>query len=256
MVELPWDLAKRGTAQWRGHEVFCVKHTDTRTVLRVPLDAVPQWQSSRGEQYLFAKRYGAHFYQWWRHLAWLLGQTKAQREALTTCAVADMGFVVPEPLLCFAGFSYNYLITRELPGLRNMKQELAGLSMDERRDFWREAGQFSHRMWESGIFHPDFLQKHLCRCDNGAQRTFALIDLDGVTFYPAGQAVPATRRYFNAMQILRSLPPEFGSDADRLAYLEAAFPADWPTQRDAILDAVLAKARRLGTLTHLEHLRG
>src|SRR5690606_15024218 len=92
-----------------------------------------------------------------------------------------------------------------------------------RLNLWREAGAYTASVWMHGVFHPDYLAAHLCRCTTPQGRSFALIDLDGVRFFAPGALIPFKHRAFNAMQILRSVHPDVGNDDERLAFLEAAF---------------------------------
>jgi len=263
LPELPWDLPLGGEQRWGrlGDVVVCVKRTRTRRVLRLPLRALRTTHDAGDDAVkVYAKRYANPINRPWRSLLALVGISKARREAAANLAVGRRGFVVPEPLAWATRWGASYLLTAELPGLTTLGEALRAMEPAKRRELWRAAGAYTRLVWERGVFHPDYLQEHLClyRPEASAsapssQPSFALIDLDGVRLMPDGAGVESAGRHFNAMQVLRSIPVELGGDDERRAFLVAAFEDAWPAQERIILEAIDAVAKREGTTTHIEH---
>jgi len=240
LAGIPWDKLK-GYSDERHH---LTKSSRTRLVVR--LEFTPPGRPPRA---VYAKR--ALVSNLRKRLGNLLTRSKARHEWAAGHRLLAMGLATARPVICAERrqgpwVRASYLVTEEIADARPVRLELEHLhSTRAQGELLGRLGEWLWQVHRRGFYHDDCSAQHvfvgpLDASHHGRQRQFWFIDLDGCRFHRA--TVPWGRRVKNLFQLLRSIPPRWASQADRLHLVRAYLTASGEL---AALDRALTQMRRL-----------
>lgn len=240
LAGIPWDKLK-GRAD-PTHRL--TKSSRTRRVVR--LEFAPPGRPPRA---VYAKR--ALVSNLRKRLGNLLTRSKARHEWAAGHRLLAMGLATARPVICAEWrqgpwVRANYLVTEEIADARAVRLELEHLhSTRARSELLGQLGEWLWQVHRLGFYHDDCSAQHVFvgppdTARPEPRRRFSFIDLDGCRFHRA--TVPWGRRVKNLFQLLRSIPPRWASQADRLHLVRAYLTASGELWA---LDRALAQMRRL-----------
>lgn len=148
---------------------------------------------------------------------------RVQREFKALCVLADGGVPGSVPLLWGHGRAkphgwFEILVTREIAGAVNLKQQLAGRESELRPTDWPPLFDSLRRMHECGVYHGALWPKNilLTRAADGTPQ-FHVIDLARSVLFPRDVRGTSMAR-FDVLSLVYSLI-QSGADLDAPALL-------------------------------------
>jgi len=240
LTAIPWDELKGRNEP----TLELTKSSRTRCVVR--MEFAPPGQPPRT---VFAKR--VLVASWQKRLGCLFVPSKAQHEWTAGYRLPALGLATARPVVCAELWRgpwliENYLVTEEIAGAGPLRSALAEIpEASQRRELLHRLAEWLWQAHRLGFYHDDCSAQHVFVGPNApgssdAALRFWVIDLDGCRLHRA--TVPWRRRVKNLFQLLRSIPPRWASQSDRLHFVESYLKASGEPQR---LHRAIARMRRL-----------